>query len=91
MGEGRRGDAGRSSNRAIEGAVSRAMLWGFDAEGYPPHCMAARRLKKKGTLRIALRYTINYFWTIFGKAPYTAEYTDIRERTDAKVAVEHKC
>jgi cellulose synthase/poly-beta-1,6-N-acetylglucosamine synthase-like glycosyltransferase len=48
---------------------------------------SARRLKKEGTLRIALRYTINYFWTIFGKTPYTAEYTDIREKTDTKVAV----
>ena len=51
---------------------------------------SARRLKKEGTLRIALRYTINYFWTIFGKTPYTAEYTDIREQTDTKMAVEHK-
>jgi glycosyltransferase involved in cell wall biosynthesis len=52
---------------------------------------SARRLKKEGTMRIAMRYTINYFWTIFGKTPYTAEYTDIREQTDAKVAVaEHK-
>jgi len=40
---------------------------------------SARRLKKEGTLRIALRYTINYFWTIFGKTPYTKEYTDIRD------------
>ncbi len=58
----------------------------FDLKMYS----SARRLKKEGTLRIALRYTINYFWTIFGKTPYTAEYTDIREKTDTKVAVEHK-
>ena len=52
---------------------------------------SARRLKKEGTLRIALRYTINYFWTIFGKTPYTKEYTDIREQTDAtSAAAEHK-
>jgi glycosyltransferase involved in cell wall biosynthesis len=52
---------------------------------------SARRLKKEGTLRIALRYTINYFWTIFGKTPYTKEYTDIREQTDATpAAAEHK-
>ena len=38
---------------------------------------SARRLKKEGTLRIALRYTINYFWTIFGKTPFTKEYTYI--------------
>ena len=47
---------------------------------------SARRLKKEGTLRIALRYTINYFWTIFGKTPYTKEYTDIRDQA----AGEHK-
>jgi cellulose synthase/poly-beta-1,6-N-acetylglucosamine synthase-like glycosyltransferase len=59
----------------------------FDLKMYS----SARRLKKEGTLRIAWRYTINYFWTIFGKTPYTAEYTDIREQTDTKVAVaEHK-
>jgi len=58
----------------------------FDLKMYS----SARRLKKEGTLRIAWRYTINYFWTIFGKTPYTAEYTDIREQTDAKVALEHK-
>jgi glycosyltransferase involved in cell wall biosynthesis len=47
---------------------------------------SARRLKKEGTLRIALRYTINYFWTIFGKTPFTKEYTDIRDQA----AGEHK-
>jgi len=52
---------------------------------------SARRLKKEGTLRIALRYSINYFWTIFGKTPYTKVYTDIREQTDATpAAAEHK-
>jgi glycosyltransferase involved in cell wall biosynthesis len=40
---------------------------------------SARRLKKEGMLRIAGRYTINYFWTIFGKTPFTKEYTDIRD------------
>jgi glycosyltransferase involved in cell wall biosynthesis len=59
----------------------------FDLKMYS----SARRLKKEGTLRIALRYTINYFWTIFGKTPYTQEYTDIREQTDATpAAAEHK-
>jgi GT2 family glycosyltransferase len=47
---------------------------------------SARRLKKEGTLRIALRYTINYFWTIFGKTPFTKEYTDVRDQA----AGEHK-
>jgi glycosyltransferase involved in cell wall biosynthesis len=59
----------------------------FDLKMYS----SARRLKKEGTLRTALRYTINYFWTIFGKTPYTKEYTDIREETDATpAAAEHK-
>ena len=47
---------------------------------------SARRLKKEGMLRIAGRYTINYFWTIFGKTPYTKEYTDIRDQATG----EHK-
>ena len=40
---------------------------------------SARRLKKEGMLRIAARYTINYFWTTFRKKPFTDEYVDIRE------------
>ena len=49
---------------------------------------SARRLKKEGMLRIAGRYTMNYFWTTFSKRPLTAEYSDIREQTsgDPKVA-----
>jgi glycosyltransferase involved in cell wall biosynthesis len=41
---------------------------------------SARRLKHEGMLTIAWRYTMNYFWTTFRKKPFTAEYTDIRER-----------
>jgi len=51
---------------------------------------SARRLKKEGMMRIAARYTLNYFWTIFGKTPFTKEYTDIREQTDAAPVAEHK-
>ncbi len=52
---------------------------------------SARRLKKEGMLRIAARYTINYFWTIFGKTPFTKEYSDIREQTEtAPAAAQHK-
>jgi len=40
---------------------------------------SARRLKHEGMLKIAGRYTMNYFWTTFRKKPFTAEYTDIRE------------
>ncbi len=45
---------------------------------------SARRLKKEGMMTMAWRYTLNYFWTMFGKKPYTAEYTDIREEADQK-------
>jgi glycosyltransferase involved in cell wall biosynthesis len=41
---------------------------------------SARRLKKEGMLTMAGRYTLNYFWTIFSKKPFTEEYTDIREK-----------
>jgi glycosyltransferase involved in cell wall biosynthesis len=41
---------------------------------------SARRLKQEGMLRIAGRYTVNYFWTTFRKKPFTEEYSDIRER-----------
>ncbi len=40
---------------------------------------SARRLKHEGMFRIAGRYTLNYFWTIFLKRPYTDEHLDIRE------------
>ena len=50
---------------------------------------SARRLKKEGTLRIAWRYTVNYFSTTFWKKPYTAEYTDIREPA-AEAAADRK-
>jgi glycosyltransferase involved in cell wall biosynthesis len=41
---------------------------------------SARRLNKEGILRMAFRYSINYFWTTFFKKPYTQEYIDIREQ-----------
>jgi glycosyltransferase involved in cell wall biosynthesis len=47
---------------------------------------SARRLKHEGMLTIAWRYTVNYFWTTYRKKPYTAEYTDIREKVAVKKA-----
>jgi glycosyltransferase involved in cell wall biosynthesis len=41
---------------------------------------SARRLKHEGMATIAVRYTINYFWTTFRKRPFTEEYIDIREQ-----------
>jgi glycosyltransferase involved in cell wall biosynthesis len=48
---------------------------------------SARRLKHEGMLKIAGRYTMNYFWTTFRKKPFTAEYTDIREAESGDPAV----
>jgi len=48
---------------------------------------SARRLKHEGMLKIAGRYTMNYFWTTFRKKPFTAEYTDIREPESPTPAV----
>lgn len=49
----------------------------FDLKMYS----SARRLKKEGMLTMAGRYTINYFWTMFRKKPFTEEYVDIREQS----------
>jgi glycosyltransferase involved in cell wall biosynthesis len=40
---------------------------------------SARRLKNEGMLTMALRYSINYFWTTFFKRPFTHTHIDIRE------------
>ena len=40
---------------------------------------SARRLNKEGIFTMALRYSINYFWTIFRARPFTREHIDIRE------------
>ena len=40
---------------------------------------SARRLKQEGMLKIAARYTLNYFWSTFRKKPFTEEYIDIRK------------
>jgi glycosyltransferase involved in cell wall biosynthesis len=43
---------------------------------------SARRLKKEGILTMAMRYSINYFWTIFREHPFTKEHIDIREQPE---------
>ena len=55
------------------------VLFTFDLKMFS----SARRLKHEGMLRIALRYSVNYFWTIFFKRPFTREHIDIREQTQA--------
>ena len=41
---------------------------------------SARRLRKEGMLTTAMRYSINYFWTIFLERPFSNDYADIREQ-----------
>ena len=43
---------------------------------------SARRLKQEGMITIAVRYTMNYFWTTFRKKPFTEEYADHREQPE---------
>ncbi len=43
---------------------------------------SARRLKKEGMLTTAMRYSINYFWTIFLERPFSTDYADIREQPE---------
>jgi glycosyltransferase involved in cell wall biosynthesis len=38
-----------------------------------------RRLRKEGMLATAMRYSINYFWTIFLERPFSNNHRDIRE------------
>ncbi|MBN9616136.1 MAG: glycosyl transferase family 2 [Acidobacteriales bacterium 59-55] len=44
---------------------------------------SARRLKHEGMLKMAVRYSVNYFWTTFFKRPYTKDHVDIREGSNA--------
>ncbi|HEX4154642.1 MAG TPA: glycosyltransferase family 2 protein [Acidobacteriaceae bacterium] len=44
---------------------------------------SARRLKHEGMLTIAFRYSLNYFWTIFFKRPFTRGHIDIREQFES--------
>jgi glycosyltransferase involved in cell wall biosynthesis len=54
------------------------VLFTFDLKMFS----SARRLKHEGMLTMAVRYSINYFWTTFFKRPYTHEHIDIREVTE---------
>lgn len=55
------------------------VLFTFDLKMFS----SARRLKHEGMLTMAVRYSINYFWTTFFKRPYTNHHTDIREGSEA--------
>lgn len=43
-----------------------------------PMVTSGRRMTEEGILRVASRYAINYFWTIFFARPYTKVNADIR-------------
>lgn len=43
---------------------------------------SARRLKKEGIFRMAVRYSMNYLWTTFLERPFTHDYIDIREQPE---------
>ena len=45
---------------------------------------SARRLKKEGIVRVAARYSINYFWTTFFKRPFTEQHIDVREGSETR-------
>lgn len=45
---------------------------------------SARRLKGEGMLRMALRYSANYFWTTFLGRPFTLYNLDIREQVESE-------
>lgn len=55
------------------------VLFTFDLKMFS----SARRLKKEGILRMALRYSVNYLWTTFLKRPFTMQHIDIREESEA--------
>jgi len=55
------------------------VLFTFDLKMFS----SARRLKHEGMLTMALRYSMNYFWTTFLKRPFTHEHIDIREVTES--------
>lgn len=55
------------------------VLFTFDLKMFS----SARRLKREGMLTMAVRYSINYFWTTFFKRPFTNHHADIREGSEA--------
>lgn len=42
---------------------------------------SGRRMAKEGILRVATRYAVNYFWTVFFGRPYTKKNIDIRSKS----------
>ena len=44
-----------------------------------PMYTSGRRLAKEGVIVTAIRYTINYFWVLTFKKPFSKKYNDVRE------------
>jgi len=49
-----------------------------------PIYASGRRIAAEGKLTTAWRYSINYFWTIFFKKPFTKTYLDVRLKNKEK-------
>ncbi len=57
-----------------------------------PAQSSARRLAKEGGFTMGLRYSVNYFWIMYFKKPFTKNYIDIRfaEKTKANYRPDNK-
>lgn len=44
-----------------------------------PMVTSGRRMSEEGILRVACRYAVNFFWTVFLGRPYTKKNVDIRK------------
>lgn len=44
-----------------------------------PIYASGRRLQKEGILKMGFRYSLNYFWTVFLKKPFSKEFIDVRK------------
>jgi glycosyltransferase involved in cell wall biosynthesis len=43
-----------------------------------PIYTTGRRIKKEGMIKMAVKYSLNYFWVIFFKKPFNKKYVDVR-------------
>ena len=57
-----------------------------------PAYSSSRRLAKEGSFMMGLRYSLNYFWMMYFKRPFTKNYIDIRfvDRSKANYNPERK-
>ena len=57
-----------------------------------PAFSSSRRLAKEGSFMMGLRYSMNYFWIMYFRKPFTKNYTDIRftQRQKSNYRPDHK-